>query len=45
MEQLGKLGGMGLEKGVGLIKTEGTKEFWNLKDIFFVCYTIVKIQL
>lgn len=43
MEQLGKLRGMRLEKGVGLMKTEGTKEFRNLEDIFFVCYTIVKI--
>lgn len=34
---------MGFEKGVGLIKTEGTREFWNLEDVFFVFYNCKKL--
>lgn len=33
---------MGL-KDVGLIKTEGMRVFWNLEDIFFVCYDCEKL--
>lgn len=35
---------MGL-KDVGLSKTEGMREFWNLEDIFFVCYDCEKLAL